>query len=308
LKLKILNGVLIVDILSILLIIIITFIPVTVVRVVLGLPFLLFFPGYVLMDTLFVKNNEISTIERVALSVGMSIAIVALIGFVLNYTPWGIRLESILYSVTAFIFLTSAFALVRRVRALITNPFTSEFTVKLPIWGSGKFNNPLSISLTIIIFITLGVLSYTIAAPKVGETFMEFYILGAQGKAQDYPIEYSLKNGQIIQIKYSDGTIDDITGFGTITLGIINHEQQTIMCSVKMTIDGEQTSINFNGTATNVIGPIVVKQGEKWEEKIGIVPQHLGNNQKVELLLFKINETTPENSLHFWINVKQEGS
>lgn len=302
-KLKILNGVLIVDILSVLLIITITLIPSTVVRVILGLPFLLFFPGYILMATLFVKNR-ITTLERVALSVGMSIAIVALIGFVLNYIPWGIRLESVLYSITAFIFLTSTFALVRRLRILKTNSFTSEFTLKLPIWRSEKFNNPLSISLTIVILITLGVLSYTIAAPKVGEKFMEFYILGDQGKAQDYPIEYSLKNGQVIQVKYSDGTIDDITGFGVITLGIINHEQQTVFCSVKMKIDGEQTSINFNGTVTDTIAPIAVKQGEKWEEKIGIVPQHVGNNQKVELLLFKINETTPENSLHFWIDVK----
>ena len=30
----------------------------------------------------------------------------------------------------------------------------------------------------------------------------------------------------------------------------------------------------------------------------------LGDNQKIELLLFKDTETKPENYLHFWINVK----
>ena len=56
------------------------------------------------------------TVERVALSFGMSLVLVPMVGLLLNYTPWGIRLEPILYSVTAFIFATSAIALIRRVR------------------------------------------------------------------------------------------------------------------------------------------------------------------------------------------------
>jgi uncharacterized membrane protein len=53
-------------------------------------------------------------IERVALSFGMSIAVTALIGLWLNYTPWGIRLEPILYSISAFIIILSAVAIFRR--------------------------------------------------------------------------------------------------------------------------------------------------------------------------------------------------
>ena len=100
-KLKTLNGILIIDILSVLLILSVVFIPSTVARVILGLPFLLFFPGYTLVAALFVKKEGMDNIERVALSCGMSIAITALIGFGLNYTPWGIRLEPVLYSLTA---------------------------------------------------------------------------------------------------------------------------------------------------------------------------------------------------------------
>jgi uncharacterized membrane protein len=47
----------------------------------------------------------------------------------------------------------------------------------------------------------------------------------------------------------------------------------------------------------------VLQQGEKWEEDIGIVPLHTGDNQKVELLLFKDAETTARYSLHIWIKV-----
>ena len=85
LKVKLPIDLLIIDILSVLLILSIIFIPATVARVILGLPFLLFFPGYVLVAALF-PRGEIDGIERVALSFGMSIAVTALIGLGLNYT------------------------------------------------------------------------------------------------------------------------------------------------------------------------------------------------------------------------------
>jgi uncharacterized membrane protein len=57
------------------------------------------------MIALFPKREKMGGIERIALSFGMSLAVVPLLGLILNYTPWGIRLESILYSVASFIFI-----------------------------------------------------------------------------------------------------------------------------------------------------------------------------------------------------------
>jgi uncharacterized membrane protein len=47
---------------------------------------------------LFPKNDDIDLIERMTLS----IVIVPLIGLGLNFTPWGIRLDPIVISVTLF--------------------------------------------------------------------------------------------------------------------------------------------------------------------------------------------------------------
>ncbi|MFP3976163.1 MAG: DUF1616 domain-containing protein, partial [Dehalococcoidia bacterium] len=58
-------------------------------RIVLGILFVLFFPGYMLIAALFPRKESLDGIERVALSFGLSIAVVPLIGLVLNYTPWG---------------------------------------------------------------------------------------------------------------------------------------------------------------------------------------------------------------------------
>ena len=94
-------------VLTLLLALVVAVIPSNFIRVLLGLPFLLFFPGYGLIAALFPRKTDLEGIERVALSFGLSIAVVPLIGLVLNYTPWGIRLYPILTTVALFIFITT---------------------------------------------------------------------------------------------------------------------------------------------------------------------------------------------------------
>ncbi|WP_394326043.1 DUF1616 domain-containing protein [Methanosarcina horonobensis] len=84
------------------------------IRTVLGLPLVLFLPGYALVALLFPANNGLEGIERAALSVGMSVATVPLIGLVLNNTSFGIREMPLLASLSLLIILTCAAAYVRR--------------------------------------------------------------------------------------------------------------------------------------------------------------------------------------------------
>lgn len=91
-----------------------TDLPLVAVRWVLGAVFVLFIPGYVTVEALFPKGRELDGIERFALSVGLSLALVPLIGLLLNYTPWGIRLNPILISLVAFTLLMAGIGLARR--------------------------------------------------------------------------------------------------------------------------------------------------------------------------------------------------
>ncbi len=75
-------------------------IPWSIVRIVVGGAFVLFIPGYALVQLLF-PSREMDVIERVALSIGLSLAVVPLTGFLLNYSPWGIRLDPIVASMSA---------------------------------------------------------------------------------------------------------------------------------------------------------------------------------------------------------------
>lgn len=65
------------------------------VRYVLGGFFILFLPGFLLISVLY-PRRELDELERLALSIGLSLAIVPLVGLVLNYTPWGITLTPIM--------------------------------------------------------------------------------------------------------------------------------------------------------------------------------------------------------------------
>ena len=83
-------------------------------RNVFALVFVLFLPGYSFTKAVFpiykspkVINREVKKIESIALSIGMSLAIVSLIGLLLYYSPWGIGLNSIVFSLIVF---TSSFA------------------------------------------------------------------------------------------------------------------------------------------------------------------------------------------------------
>lgn len=81
-------------------------------RYFLGSIFVLWLPGYTFIKALF-PEKELDSIERVALSIGMSLALVPMIGLLLNYTPWGIRLAPITITLLAVTFTFATAAIVR---------------------------------------------------------------------------------------------------------------------------------------------------------------------------------------------------
>jgi len=88
--------------------------PLVIIRWILGSIFVLFLPGYVTVQALFPEGKELDSIERVALTIGLSLALTPLIGLVLNYTPWGIRLNPIVTALTLFTIGLAMMGTVRR--------------------------------------------------------------------------------------------------------------------------------------------------------------------------------------------------
>jgi len=135
-----------------------------------------------------------------------------------------------------------------------------------------------SIILIIIIMGALGALGYIILTPRVGEKFSEFYVLGLEGEAAGYSRE--LSGG----------------GEGRVIVSIVNREYETMSYWVEVRIDSVRN---------NEVGPLELEHDEKWEEIVSFTPHRVGDNQKVEFLLYKSGGTEPYLKLHLWVNVKE---
>lgn len=259
----------------------------TVFRNILGLPLVLFLPGYALISALFPTKSDLDAIERTALSFGLSIAIVPLIGLGLNYTPWGIRLIPILISLSLFTILMCGLAYLRRAKIPETDVFEVPFRkialeLKAEILEKPKpgLDRALTVVLVFCILLSVTTLVYVILTPKEGEHFTEFYILGPEGKADNYPTNYTLGES------------------GKVIVGVVNHEYRTVNYTMDVRLENKSLSLPEN------MQQITLANNESWEKTLTLTPPVEGKDMKLEFLLF--NETTketPYRDLHLWINV-----
>ncbi len=281
-KIRLGSGLLPVNLVTFVAILVTVTFPQDILRIIFGVPFLLICPGYTLLAALFPRKIELGGIERVALTFGLSIAVVPLIGLLINFTPWGITLGSTMFSVALFVFSTSIVASWRLRELPVQECLTIEFDVTIPKRSKITLNEIFTFTLLIIILSgSLGTLGYVIAAPKSGDTFTEFYILGPEGEPTDYP----------------DSLV--IGGEGRVIAGIVNHENKETSYRLQIVV---------NGTMIAELGPVLLFNEERWEDQASWVAEVAGEDQKVEFLLYKNEEVKPFlDPLYLWVDVPEVG-
>lgn len=166
----------------------------TPLRFVFALPLVLFIPGYSVIAALYPKDSDISLIERIALSFGLSIIVVPLIGFGLNITPWGIRLDPIILSLSVFTLVMILVAHYRRSLLPSEERFRMPFSeiagaIRKELFpaGSSRVDRLFSITLTLVILIAIISTIYVFMVPKEGERYTEFFILDENRTTVNYP-------------------------------------------------------------------------------------------------------------------------
>ena len=197
-------------------------------RIIIGLPFVLFIPGYLLIFTLFPNRKTdvgVSIIERIGLSFVISIIILPIIGLGLNYTTFGIKLETIFYSVLFLNIFFGITAIIRWIKCNYNERFIISFDIQI-LKSKSKLEKTLTILLIISIVITFITVFYVIAIPRTGEKFTEFYLKDSK----------ELKLDNINKISIGSPSI--------ITIGIINHEYKTIKYTIELWLVNQ--TINYN--------------------------------------------------------------
>ncbi|WP_135609514.1 DUF1616 domain-containing protein [Methanococcoides sp. AM1] len=261
----------------------------TPIRTALGLPMILFLSGYALIAALFPARDDLDGIERFALSFGMSIAVVPLIGLALNYTPWGIRLYPILISLSAFSIIMCTVAVFRR-KSLpeddqFTVPFQSAY-VSLKEDISKKPEKKLDWILTILLVLSIVAsmiaLANVVVTPEEGEKFTEFYILGPEGMAEGYPTDLQLGQN------------------GTVIIGVVNHEYTDTEYSIELMLDNNSQLMDTESLH------IILPHNETWEKEVSFTPASANEDIKLQFLLYKDKDMTePYRDLHLWIDVRE---
>jgi uncharacterized membrane protein len=250
--------------------------PSNILRLILGVPFILFFPGYILIAALFPRKESMDNLHRVVFSVGMSIAVVPLIGLIINYTPWGITLESVLGSTAVFIAIMSIVTWMRRKQFSEGEQFGIGFHLNMLGLEGGTWNKVLIVLLATSVLGVMAAAGYTIATPQE-DNFTEFYLLGDYGEARDYPRNAII--GHEVEV----------------TAGIINHENETVRYRLVVMLDN---------TIQTEISSISLAEDEAWEQVISITPDKLGENQELAMLLYREGSTEIyRGPLRLWINV-----
>ena len=231
-----------------------------------------------LMAIFFPKRDRMDGTERMAMTFVLSLIIVAICGYVLNFTQWGVKLYAVLVTLTIFILLTSLIAWYRIRKLSGTERLTISLNLpRFSFSSRNRFEKILISILAIAVLGTIGTVSYLIAVPRTGELFTEFYILGPGGEIGDYPAELTL------------GTETMITAV------IVNKEHETITYRVQSLI---------NGVINSELGPLVLNRDEKQSIIISLQPVMAGKNQKVEFLLYKQPQAEVYRSLYILVNIK----
>lgn len=259
-------------------------------RTVLGILLVLFLPGYALTAALLPEKKDLEGIERTLLSLGLSIAVVPLMGLGMNYTVWGIKEVPILIGLSVFTLLVCGVAFYRRLRLPEAEAF--ELTVKTSISAlkaefleepSSRVNKAFAALLVVSMLASLGSVAYIIGNPREGEPFTEFYILGPDRIAENYPTEYALGDS------------------GTVVVGITNREYKTVDYTMEVRLENHSLPLPENQKY------IRLDHNVSWEEPVTFTPTVEGKNMKLEFLLFnKTEKNVPYRNVHLWINVTKE--
>jgi len=296
-------------------------------RMLLASLFVLFIPGYTFVAALFPAAREtideakhpdrrdsetgavsrdkgINGMERVALSFGTSIAIVTVIGLILNVTPWGLQLTPVLFPVCA---LTGVFAYVgdrRRAKLESADRFQVPYkrwvakTRRVLLEPDTQRDAVLNVVVVLSVLLAAGSVGYAVTVPKQADAFTEFYLVTENGDgeliADDYPTEFQRGESK------------------SLVVGIGNYEHETSDYTVvseiqRVRIENNSTEV-LESESLNRFSP-TVDDGETWNRTHEVAPTMTGERLRLTYLLYRGSapaEPTTENAyreLNLWVNV-----
>lgn len=281
-----------------------------IIRMVLGLVLLIFFPGYALASALWPEayisgpaemasgsledgpsgKRLIDNLERIGLSFGLSIVLVSITGIMLHFTSVGITLESTLLCNFALILTLIAIAFYRRRKITTAEAFHLDLTFS-GFMPQEKTEKLFSLAIAITLVLASITLAYSLMIPNTEQEYSTLYYLDANGTAQNYPVNLT------------------ISSTGTVIVGISCHEYSTTRYTILAGIEGANVTLDspsWNQTfvldnSTLVTRDITLDHLELFEERFSFNIPHPGTYKITWALLIDGQQT--DYNTHLWVEV-----
>jgi len=262
-----------------------------------ALPLILLAPGYVLVAAIFPGEGEMDWLERLALSAGLSIVALPLLGILMDFTPWGIRAVSVVGTTMAFTLTIGFTAYWRRIQLPVAKRLSAALHFDLPTVVDHKvLDSSLSILLCTSIVLAGAAIAYTLVTPRPTEHFTEFYVLGPGRNASGYPTKLNLSEPAMV------------------FLVVVNHETAKVNYTLRVDLVGVRVIYNpvlqvnetleYNRTTWSWFNAST-ENGQNWTQPYTFRINST-SEWKVQFLLFKDGDfSSPYQELHLFIRVSR---
>ena len=254
-------------------------------RLLLGLPFVLYVPGHLLQAVLFPHHADLDSIERIGLSLGLSVALITLLALLLNALPWGLTAAAILVGQAGMIVILMLVTALLRHYLPSQQVYVPDVRPHLGRWWSGlaRVEQRLLVVMGAVLFIALLTAAWIFLVPSDNAFMTEFYMLGPQGLAENFPRQASL--GQPL----------------TLTLGLTNRERTSMDYRLEVwQVDPlDETHRQLVASAPSFTLP--VGQTRQWDQSFQ--PAWAGQDQQFVFFLYTPGQPDPYRQLLLWMNI-----
>lgn len=289
----------------------------SVVRVLVGLPFLLFAPGYVLSVAVFPRSTTEATndgasgladvngealggVERLVISCASSLIALAVVAFVSDATLWAIQPVPIVLGLGALTAVATAVALLRR--QSVPSRFRPDPAGALNAIFGVKQHRDLVFVVALVVAVTVSAVGvvYASSVEQSSEQFSEYALLSEteSGKltATDHPSELPR---------------DEPT---TLHTYIENHQGHQVTYTVIVTLE-RVGSPNGDGTESRELARLTptLSAGESRSVQHTVSPTMTGEDLRLKYLFYSGEPPTDpsqpnsDDSLHLWVDVVPAG-
>lgn len=250
-------------------------------RVALGAPLVLFVPGYVLVAALYPRRGWLGPTEHIALSIGLSVAIIPLLGLALQFGPWGIQPASIVGALAAWAVGGAAAAWLQRrrvapdERAGLALPAIGDWLRRPQTPGDLAAGGVVLVGVLAVV----GYFTWRLLQPVPGEPWTEFYVLGPGGVTDDYPT--TLWVGETAEV----------------FAGVVNREGESQTYAVQALLG--------SGEEVGSAGPVTLQDREAWEGLVTLTASTASGTLPLEFRLIRGADDSSDQTLRLFVNVRE---